>query len=992
MKAQTKALLATSKNEKDVENAYRGEFNQNLPSVGITSPHGTDGYAQWGTVRALLEFKYDKNLKVRTDQCGVLGQMVLYLKKFEASGQPMPNVLFVGDKNECFALDTAAVQRFLSLPIDWKVAPSAGSPDLTQALIAGLDVSPFVFDVVDCDFRDVIAKIEMLAKGEVHRVRATLSNIAAMFAQWQDRIFLKTSGLTPVEQVDVFLRCLFKPDDVYSHPTNKNLLVVEGRRIPVNGHQWESFIGHFVRGYKPSEVEAFYAAKDRLMEDDARRRQGAFYTPTLWVDEAHKMVSEVLGPNWRDECVVWDCAAGTANLTRDYTFRDLILSTVEKPDVDVIRSQGYNPGAKLFAYDFLGGPSNVLPRLSGADRTDRTDTHPKGNRKGRKAFSKGSTGADLQDLILREDSGSGFLTPGPDPSPHPSLTHGVSEVLKVSPEEQVCGVDAGGIVTGVTDREILRDLPVMDKPREAVGQRPPAPVYSPVSVGVPATPPLPTFGGKPSRDPTPKPDFSGRMLDMPHVVKTVPKQSIRQGDDTSPFFPEKNVIPSDVDAMLKAAAKAGKRLVFFINPPYGTANNAGTEDGDHKAGIALTATNTEMKKAKIGASSQQLYAQFMYRAAKLAEEYGFAKSTVAAFSVPTFMCSGSYKGFRDFWFSRFQYQSGMLFQASHFADVSGRWGISFTVWSEGKTDSAVTLPITLKDVVDFNVMATGPKDIYNSDGRAASDWVREPVKGLKGVDAPQFSSGLVVTERTDVTIVLGAVGYFLTKGNGVMENGTGVTLTSSSYTNGHGYSVMPGESFRRSMALYAARKLVAEDWQNQKDEYLRPTDTGSDAYRQWNDDAIVYALLHNANNCTAMRDVQYKSKMWRIRNSFFPYTREQARVLYDRPECGTLYQDIRGDSTDPYLAEILPTLNLSPEAKECLRILDALFVASLPGRESFATSRPELHLLAWDAGLYQLKNFWREVDPNGWKALQVAFKALSDRLQPGVMDHGFLLK
>lgn len=818
MKAQTKALLATSKNEKDVENAYRGEFNQNLPSVGITSPHGTDGYAQWGTVRALLEFKYDKNLKVRTDQCGVLGQMVLYLKKFEASGQPMPNVLFVGDKNECFALDTAAVQRFLSLPIDWKVAPSAGSPDLTQALIAGLDVSPFVFDVVDCDFRDVIAKIEMLAKGEVHRVRATLSNIAAMFAQWQDRIFLKTSGLTPVEQVDVFLRCLFKPDDVYSHPTNKNLLVVEGRRIPVNGHQWESFIGHFVRGYKPSEVEAFYAAKDRLMEDDARRRQGAFYTPTLWVDEAHKMVSEVLGPNWRDECVVWDCAAGTANLTRDYTFRDLILSTVEKPDVDVIRSQGYNPGAKLFAYDFLN-------------------------------------------------------------------------------------------------------------------------------------------------------------------------------DDSSPFFPEKNVIPSDVDAMLRGAAASGKRLVFFINPPYGTAGNAGTEDGDHKAGIALTAVNTEMKKAKIGASSQQLYAQFMFRCAKLAEEYGFAQSTVAAFTKPTFMSSGSYKGFRDFWYARHAYQGGMLFQASHFADVSGRWGISFTLWSEGKTDAGSTLPIALKDVADFNVMPTGIKAVYNSDGREASEWAREPTKGLKAVDAPQFSSGLKVKEGPGCrgTLVPGSLGYFGSNANNLADSDTMVYLVSGTSSCANGCSVLPGESFRRSMALYAARKLVTGTWVNDKDEYLAPKDT-TDAYKQWNDDAIVYALLHNANNCTAMRDVSYKGKTWRIKNNFWWKTREQSKELYDRPDTQALYADVRGETEDSYLATILPTLNLSPEARECGDLLNALLGDTLPHRESFATSRPELHLMAHDAGLYQLKHLFKEYSPAGWAALQVAFRALGDKLRPGVFDHGFLLR
>jgi len=69
-----------------------------------------------------------------------------------------------------------------------------------------------------------------------------------------------------------------------------------------------------------------------------------------------------------------------------------------------------------------------------------------------------------------------------------------------------------------------------------------------------------------------------------------------------------------------------------------------------------------------------------------------------------------------------------------------------------------------------------------------------------------------------------------------------------------------------------------------------------------------------------------------------------------------------------------------------------LLVETLPHRESCATSRPELHLMAHDAGLYQLKTLFREVAPMAWKTLQIAFKALSDRLRPGVMDHGFLLR
>jgi len=118
-------------------------------------------------------------------------------------------------------------------------------------------------------------------------------------------------------------------------------------------------------------VTANPATQDRLIEDDARRRQGAFFTPALWVAEAHRELERVLGPNWRDECLVWDPAAGTGNLTRDYSFGCLISSTCERPDVTAMRDHGWG-GEHVFQYDFLnpdsespffepGDGANVIP-------------------------------------------------------------------------------------------------------------------------------------------------------------------------------------------------------------------------------------------------------------------------------------------------------------------------------------------------------------------------------------------------------------------------------------------------------------------------------------------------------------------------------------------------------------------------------------------------------------------------------------------------------
>ena len=57
---------------------------------------------------------------------------------------------------------------------------------------------------------------------------------------------------------------------------------------------------------------------------------------------------------------------------------------------------------------------------------------------------------------------------------------------------------------------------------------------------------------------------------------------------------------------------------------------------------------------------------------------------------------------------------------------------------------------------------------------------------------------------------------------------------------------------------------------------------------------------------------------------------------------------------------------------------------------NYAAGKPELHLTAWDAGIYQLKHLWRDLFPTEWAELQTTFKALSDRLRPGVYTYGFL--
>ena len=96
-------------------------------------------------------------------------------------------------------------------------------------------------------------------------------------------------------------------------------------------------------------------------EDTVRRRKGEFFTPTAFVDESQKYITATLGPNWREEYVVWDCAWGTGNLTRDYQFNELYCSTLEQCNIDEAEQAGLNPTATKFQFDFLNDDDGKLP-------------------------------------------------------------------------------------------------------------------------------------------------------------------------------------------------------------------------------------------------------------------------------------------------------------------------------------------------------------------------------------------------------------------------------------------------------------------------------------------------------------------------------------------------------------------------------------------------------------------------------------------------------
>jgi hypothetical protein len=813
--------LESSLIEKDVENAWRQKIGSLFKNSTITSPYNTDGYLETedGKISLLLEFKFQENLKSKLSQVNVLSQTLYYLKRFEKDGKKLPKVILIADKNECFILHSNPLSKYLDYDLNWNAAASTAfksNPDLISDMLEDSDINPFVFDIVDnFNFNALQNKVLDLSENVKRLVKVTEHNINNVFEYFQKNVLGK-NALSVNEVANLFVNLIINPGENYLHPKRKNILITKSfGDVYVNTDKYISFFSHFDgEQYSIRDKENLTSIVDRIVEDETRRRKGEFFTPTIWVDEAHKMITESFGENWKEEYVVWDPACGTLNLTRDYKFKELYCSTIEESDIQTADQMKYNPEAVKFQYDFLND----------------------------------------------------------------------------------------GIVGGKIDIEGDLKLP--------------------------------------------------------------------KG--------------------LKQALLEGKKMIILMNPPYGTANNAGADSGD-KSGIALTELNKMMKSENWGASSQQLYAQFLFRLSKINDV------KICIFSPPLFMSGGSYKEFRNKFLNFYGFNSGFLMNAGEF-DGTSDWGLSFTIWSD-KIDRKNEFRLKVEKSNEIGeIEYLFDKIIYNLDGKVeASKWVRLEIKSIKtNKDVPQMSSALnikTIGKSMNGSISEFSIGYFNNAGNSIFKNSTDVGLFSFAMSQGHGLICIK-ENFNKISSLFTARKSIKPNWINQKDEYMAPNESHP-LWQQFQHDSLVYSLFNTSSNQSSLRQIKYKDKLWDIKNEFFWMSKDQMMELSEKKYFDDLYRDARS-SDERYVYTLLHKdgvyEKLSPDAKLVLDMATELVKKTFDMREILHNEHPEYHLQTWDAGWYQIKLILKQFYPDDLKDFTKKYKEFEDRMRPLVYELGFLRK
>lgn len=439
---------------------------------------------------------------------------------------------------------------------------------------------------------------------------------------------------------------------------------------------------------------------------------------------------------------------------------------------------------------------------------------------------------------------------------------------------------------------------------------------------------------------------------------------------------------------LKSALQNNKPIIFLINPPYARAGKG--EDGSGRMGTdkgsTLTMVNEQMKQDKIGACSANLYAQFLYRIMKIKQQYGLTNCHIGLFSPTLFLSGGSWKGFRSVFFNNFSFADAVQFQASHFADVADNWGISFSIWNSGVNADNNNFNYNLIDNIYGEIQIVGKKNVYNTDGlKTASDWCNVTIE--KQNETPTMKSALNIGSKTLKTNT-NVIGWFTNGNNNVNYNTQEVYVMSCPNDRGKTNIPIINENFGKFASLFSARKLVACNWVNSKDEYLAPNEE-NEKYNEFVNDSIIYSLFHSSSNQSSLRGIEYKGKRWDIKNEFFFMGKEEMMALANENGYDECYNDCKV-SNERYVYGLLKDIELSAEAKAVLDKAIEITRKTFAYRGLFNEEHVEYQVMNWDCGWYQIKAIAKEYAKDDYKVFCDLFKKLADKMRPMVYELGFL--
>ena len=418
---------------------------------------------------------------------------------------------------------------------------------------------------------------------------------------------------------------------------------------------------------------------------------------------------------------------------------------------------------------------------------------------------------------------------------------------------------------------------------------------------------------------------------------------------------KKSKVPDELQAIIRNPDEC-KKLVIFINPPYGEGDN---RRGEGRSGIADNTYVYRTYGDDLGYTKRELYIQFLYRIYKQ-----IPGAIIADFSKLKNLQAPKFSQFR----AVFEASPKAMFivPAYIFENVDGEFPIGFKIWD---TSVKQHFDQIVADVYEGKtLMPAGKKTVICYDGRPLiNDWAmtfRE--EGIQG---------------TSIATAIGVGNAF--------QNQRTVRFERPQRPWNHQFQWQVYSDNLLATCVYVAVRLIPDaNWINDRDQFLAPKeDWATDELFQT--DCLTYAIFNPKNNVRSADGI----------NHWQPFTENQIGLTKALPShFMTDFMEGKGQffSIPLFSRFAKKKLSFSLEAK-------AVFDAALP-LWKYYHRQPYADL---NATYYNIREYFcGRSEKTGnlnatsddamynrlHEALRKAHKTLGRHIEPKIYDYGFLIK
>lgn len=413
-------------------------------------------------------------------------------------------------------------------------------------------------------------------------------------------------------------------------------------------------------------------------------------------------------------------------------------------------------------------------------------------------------------------------------------------------------------------------------------------------------------------------------------------------------------VPEDLKRILKDPEER-KKLVIYINPPYGEATSYG-----EKSKEAIADNNmVSVKYHKIlGSAGNEVFILFLMRVYK-----EISGCVLAEFSKIKHVQASNCRLFRDSFLAKLS--SAFIVPAWTFDNVKGKFPIGFFIWHTCYNDR-------------FNKSKV---EVYGIKGE---------YKGSKYLCANDYAKVINQWYLTSLGQGKDVIGVMNAFGNDFQQN-KGIHISTFNKKN-HSYDITETDLIPSCIYL-SVRQCIDSTWLNDRDQFLYPRRAWKED-KEFQYDCLAYTLFHGQNRITSKEGT----------NHWIPFKEKEvnAPMLFESHFMTNFIAGKVKSQTKKTLfgaeESLIPTepIQFSPEAQA---VMDA-------GRELwiyYMTKKDDLKFNV-NASYYDIRRYFQG-ETNGkmnteskdetymrlWGNIKDALKVLAKKIEPKVYLYGFLL-